>query len=175
MERMPNIYLVGFMGAGKSQIGSALAREIGFDFLDLDDRLEDELGMSIREVFDRFGEAHFRVAERQALQRSTGLEDTVVATGGGAFCSPANREVIHGAGGRSIFLDVPFEVLAERVGGDRTERPKFVGMQEARDLYAERRPHYLQATWTVFLDGSEPPREVARRIVGVMAGAACAT
>lgn len=172
---MSNLYLVGFMGAGKSRIGSALAREIGYEFLDLDERLEEELRMSIREVFDRFGEAYFRVAERQVLQWSTGLDDTVVATGGGAFCSPANREVIHAAGGRSIFLDVPFEVLAQRVQIDQTERPKFVSLDEAENLYSERRPHYLQATWSVLLNGSESPNDVARRIVGVMAGAACAT
>jgi len=163
------------MGAGKSSVGQALARRVGYAFVDLDDYLEGELGMSIREVFDRFGEAHFRVAERQALQWTTGLDNTIVAAGGGAFCSAANRELIRAAGGLSIFLDLPWEVVAARVRGDQVERPKFVSLDAARSLYADRRPHYIQATWRVELEGSETPDQTARCIEATVAGVACAT
>ena len=172
---MRNIYLVGFMGAGKSSVGRALAERLALPFLDLDERLAVEFGMPIPEVFERFGEERFREAERRALSWSTGLEATVVATGGGAFCSAANREIIHGAGGRSVFLDVPWEVIRRRLVGDQYGRPKFVDVESARRLYSDRRPHYLQAGWTVALSGSDTPRQAADRIVTVMAGAPCVT
>jgi shikimate kinase len=170
-----NIYLVGFMGAGKSSIGRALADRLGLAFVDLDERLAVEFGMPIHEVFERCGEARFRDAERQALRWVTGLEATVVATGGGAFCSSVNRELIHGANGRSVFLDVPWEVVERRLSGDQSGRPKFVDVETARRLYSDRRPHYLQASCTVDLAGSESPRQAAERIVTVMAGAPCVT
>jgi shikimate kinase len=170
-----NIYLVGFMGSGKSSVGRALADRLGLAFLDLDERLAVEFGMPIHEVFERYGEARFREAERQALSWSTGLESTVVATGGGAFCSRVNRDLIHGAGGGSVFLDVPWEVIRRRLAGDQSDRPKFVDVESAGRLYADRRPHYLQARWTVELAGSDSPRTAAERIVMVIAEAPCAT
>jgi shikimate kinase len=170
-----NIYLVGFMGAGKSSIGSALAGRLGHAFVDLDEHLVAEFGMPIHEIFERFGEQRFRDAERQALRWTTGLEETVIATGGGAFCSNANRDLIHGAGGCSVFLDVPWEVVERRLVGNQSGRPKFVDVDSARRLYSDRRVHYLQASWTIDLAGSESPREAAQRIVTVMAGAPCVT
>ena len=98
-----------------------------------------------------------------------------LATGGGAFCSNANRDLIHGAGGCSVFLDVPWEVVERRLVGNQSGRPKFVDVDSARRLYSDRRVHYLQASWTIDLAGSESPREAAQRIVTVMAGAPCVT
>lgn len=172
---MGNIYLVGFMGVGKTAIGRVLANKISHEFVDLDEHIEKTLGMSIPDVFWRFGEAHFRVAERQALQWSTTLENTVVATGGGAFCTPANREVVHSSGGKTVFLDVPWPVLVERIQSDSTERPKFVDVETAQSLYEARKPHYLEATWRIDLDGSESPADVAARILAAAAGAVCGT
>jgi shikimate kinase len=170
-----NIYLVGFMGAGKSSIGRALADRLEYAFVDLDEHVAAELGMPIHEIFERFGEACFRDAERQALRWCTGLQSTVVATGGGAFCSSANRQLIHTAGGRSVFIDVPWEVIERRLIGDQSGRPKFVDVDNARRLYSERRTHYLQASWTIDLAGSESPRDAAEHIATVMTGAPCAT
>ena len=172
---MRNIYLVGFMGAGKSSIGRALADRLRLAFVDLDDHLVAEFGMPIHEVFERFGEARFREAEQRALRWSTDLEATVVATGGGTFCSAANRGLIRAAGGRSVFLDVPWAVLERRLEGDHSDRPMFLDAVAARVLYADRRPDYLEATWVVHLAGHETPSQAAERIVTMMAGAPCAT
>ncbi len=175
MVGMGNLYLVGFMGAGKSSVGRALARRLAWRFVDLDDRLEERFGMSIPEVFERLGEERFRAAEREALQWSTTLAGAVIATGGGAFCSAANRAIIHGPGGRSVFLDLPWQAVLERLADDHGQRPKFTGEEAARRLYEGRRPHYLKATWTVELDGSEGPEAAAELILGLLAGAPCDT
>jgi len=172
---MSNLYLVGFMGAGKSAAGRVLAERLGRPFLDLDELIEQRLGMSLFEVFARRGEPAFRKAEREALAGVGRVGGAVVAAGGGAFVEPANREVMHAGGGRSAFLDVPWPVLAERLGRDHGGRPLWSDDGAARRLYDARRPHYLGATWTVALDGSETPSEVAQRVASLASGAACAT
>jgi len=170
---MSRIYLVGFMGAGKSAVGAALAARLDYDFVDLDDRLVAELGMTIREFFERSGEQEFRIAESEALGRTTGLDRTVIATGGGAFCSSSNRDLIHSGGGRSVFLDVPWSVLARRLDGDQSERPKMTTLDRALELYRTRRQHYRCAMCKADLNGSETPDEVAERIEEMVAGVSC--
>lgn len=175
IERMSNLYVVGFMGAGKSSVGQVLATRLGYRFLDLDAHLVEQFQMRIREVFERLGEQRFRDAETEALRWTTTLERTVVATGGGAFCSEVNRGIIQGSGGRSIFLDVPWRVVEQRLVGDQSERPKYGDPAAARLLYERRRPHYLAATWTIELDGCEAPEAAADRILEIVAGAVCGT
>jgi shikimate kinase len=165
---MSNIYLVGFMGVGKSSVGEALAEKLGCAFLDLDEHLVESFGITIREVFEELGEAHFRAAETEALRWTATLQSTVVATGGGAFCSAANREIIQSTGGRSIFLDLAWPAVAGRLDGDQSHRPVFAGIDAGR-------PHYLRAGWTLSLDGSESPDATADRIVEILAGATCGT
>jgi shikimate kinase len=172
---MSNIYLVGFMAVGKSSVGGALARRLSYAFVDLDEHLVDRFGSPIREVFEELGEARFRAAETEALRWTTTLDETVIATGGGAFCFEENREIIRSAGGRSVFLDVAWPALQQRLGGDQSHRPVFGGKDAARELLERRRPHYLQATWSLSLDGSESPEATAEMIVDILAGAACAT
>ena len=172
---MSNIYLVGFMGAGKTSVGRALARRLGRDFVDLDGRLEDRFGMSVREVFSTHGEVAFRQAEREVLEWTLGLESAVVATGGGAFCDPHNRRTMHAEGGTTVFLDVSWEVLARRLEADNEDRPLFTGLDAAERLYLSRRPHYEHAGWTIRLGGSESPDEVARDIAARLPGVPCGT
>ncbi len=172
---MHNIYLVGFMGSGKTSAGRELARHMERTFIDLDGCLEDSLGMPIHEVFRSRGEHAFREAERDILERTSRLNDVVVATGGGAFCDPVNRDIMHSAGGCSVFLKVPWPVLMERLEADHDGRPKFTGPTAARLLYDTRVPHYEEATCTVVLTGSESPRVVAEVIADRLAGVPCAT
>jgi shikimate kinase len=172
---MPNLYLIGFMGAGKTTVGGLVATRLGRPFVDLDDELEERFGMTIPQVFAGPGEAAFRRAERDALERVGRLGDRVVAVGGGAFCDPSNRAVMHSDGGRSLFLDVPWPILAARLEADHGGRPRYRGATDAERLYRTRRPHYVDATWTITLDGSESPDEVADLVVEVVSGAVCAT
>jgi shikimate kinase len=172
---MRSVYLVGFMGSGKSSVGRELARKLGLAFIDLDAVIAEDAGLTIPEIFARDGETVFRLAEREALRWTTGLGPTVVATGGGAFCSPDNRRLIHGSGALSVFLDPPWEVILRRLPGTNDDRPLFESPQSARRLFEEREPDYRKASLTLSVGGDESPAAVATRITEALSEVACAT
>jgi len=171
---MRSVFLVGYMGAGKSSVGAAVADRLGLRFIDLDEEISRRLGAPIPEIFARQGEAAFRVAERDELARCAELADVVVATGGGAFCSDVNRELIHRLGGVSVFLDLPWAVLQQRLDRDPSDRPMYDDTSRARQLFEERMPHYRCAEVQVSLAGDEDPDEVAGRVVETLREAPCA-
>ena len=170
---MSNIYLVGFMGVGKTATGRVVARRLGHTLVDLDEAIEKQMGMPIREIFTSQGESAFRLAETAELERMTSLTDLVVATGGGTFSSPANRRMIRRSGGISVFLDPPWEAICGRLGGGSGSRPKWIDERHARTLFLQRRPDYLLAEIHLELEGSESSVEVADRITAALAEAAC--
>jgi shikimate kinase len=175
MEQMRCVFLVGFMGAGKSSVGAALAARRGSRFVDLDDEIASSLGAPIPEIFARRGESAFRAAESEALTLVAKLDDVVVATGGGAFCSDENRTSIHSSGGVSVFLDLPWTELQHRLAGDHSDRPMYDSADQAHRLFDSRRPHYLQAMVRIVLDGTEGPDDVADRVVDALQEVPCAT
>jgi shikimate kinase len=166
---MRNIYLVGFMGAGKSPVGAALAARLGHRFIDLDERLGERFGVSIPEVFAVHGEGIFRAAETDELARCADEQDVVVATGGGAFCVGHNREIISESKGVSVYLDLPWEELDRRLAGDNGGRPMYAHSEQARDLFEERRPEYRLADVIITIEGSETPDDVADRVLEALA------
>jgi shikimate kinase len=115
------IFLVGFMGAGKSTVGRALAARLGWDFEDTDALVERAQGCSVEEIFRTVGEGRFREAEWAALCSLKGRKRLVVATGGGLFLGVAQRAFVR-AHGVSCWLDAPLELVAGRVGNG-SERP----------------------------------------------------
>jgi shikimate kinase len=172
---VPRVYLVGFMGCGKSSVGAALAASLDRRFVDLDTVLEERFGASIAEVFEVNGEAAFREAETEALRWTTTLDAAVVATGGGAFCSVRNRRLMHAADAVSVFVDVPWPVIEDRLSGGNSDRPLFVSVESARRLYQGRKPHYEKATVTARLSGREPIEDVVQMVCELLAEVACAT
>lgn len=171
---MPRIFLVGFMSAGKSLIGAALADRLGLRFIDLDGEICRRLGAPVPEIFARYGEETFRATETDELARCAELVDIVVATGGGAFCSDTNRLAIHRSGGISVFLDLPWAVLRERLARDHSDRPMYDDTDQAKQLFEERLPHYRRALVQVPLTGQEDPDEVAGRVLETLREAPCA-
>ncbi len=175
MDQMRSIFLVGFMGAGKSSVGAAVARKLGLRFVDLDDEIQARFDATIPEIFERHGEPAFRSAEREELARFADLDDVVVATGGGAFCSEGNREIIRRRGALSVFLDLPWPALRRRLARDNRDRPKYADADQAEQLFDERLPDYRRASFIVTLDGAESSEEVAVRVVEELEEASCVT
>lgn len=144
-QREP-IVLVGLMGVGKSTVGKRLAHRLGLPFVDADNAIEEAAGMSIAEIFARFGEAYFRDGERRVIQRLIDGRPKVIATGGGAFVNDTTRALIL-SDALSIWLDADIDVLVERVRR-RDTRPLLRGKDPAkvlRELAAVRNPLYGQA------------------------------
>jgi shikimate kinase len=137
------IYLVGFMGAGKTTVGRTLSRRLGWRFVDIDAEIEQREHLTVSELFARRGEAYFRALERAVLADHLADRHAVVATGGGTFADPQNRAVIN-ADGVSVWLDVSLPRLASRVPADG-RRPLAADRAEFERLYAARRPAYGQA------------------------------
>jgi shikimate kinase len=147
------VVLVGFMGAGKTSVGQALARDLGWRFEDLDQRIERREGRKIAEIFRQSGEAAFRRAEQEALREL--LDELpngspkVIALGGGAFIHESNSKLIHAVKIPTIFLDAEVDELwrrcAQESAGFGVERPLLAALDDFRTLYEKRRPYYLTA------------------------------
>ncbi len=144
------IILIGLPGSGKSTVGRQLARKLSASFLDSDHLIEQRLGCSIREYFEREGEAAFRDVEEAVLAdtiSTPGRADStvVLATGGGAVIRDNNRQLLHGAG-QVVYLHSSPEDLYKRLRHDRN-RPLLQGvdpMERLRDLYSQRDTLYRQ-------------------------------
>lgn len=151
--RTDKVYLVGFMGAGKSTLARALARRLDWRAEDIDDCIEAREGRTVAEIFAREGEAYFRRLERRVLLDLLAPRHLVVATGGGTFADPDNRALIN-RDGLSVWLDVPLPLLIERVPTDG-RRPLAADRAQFERLYEARRAAYLHAH--VRLDAGRAP------------------
>jgi shikimate kinase len=148
-ESLRAIFLVGFMGAGKTTVGRLLGESLGWRFEDLDDRIRAREGRSIPEIFAQSGEAEFRryelAALRELLQEVRFGPPTVAALGGGAFAQNEVIDLLEESGSLTVFLDAPLEELWQRCSRDETERPLLRQPGEFEQLYQKRRPYYLRA------------------------------
>lgn len=145
-----NVVLVGMMGAGKTSVGRRIAQALGLPFVDADSEIEAAANMSISEIFDFYGEEHFRDGERRVIARLLADGPKVVATGGGAFISPETRQRI-AENGISVWLRADIKLLLDRVRR-RGNRPLLRHPEPAkvmRDLLAAREPVYAQANVVV--------------------------
>jgi shikimate kinase len=141
------LVLVGLMGTGKSTVGKRLAGRLHLPFVDADSEIERAAGLSISEIFDRFGEDQFRDGERRVIARLLDGRPKVIATGGGAFMQADTRELILRKA-RAIWLDADLDVLTERVGRRDGSRP-LLRNRDPREVLAElaavRNPIYALA------------------------------
>ncbi|MFA5989262.1 MAG: shikimate kinase [Sphingomonas sp.] len=140
------IVLVGLMGVGKSTVGRRLAGQLDLPFVDADTEIETAAGMSISDIFDRFGEPYFRDGERRVITRLIDGTPKVIATGGGAFINDETRALILQAA-LAIWLDADPAILAERVKR-RDTRPLLRGRNPhavLRELSRVRNPYYAMA------------------------------
>lgn len=156
-DRTRRVFLIGFMGAGKTTVGKELARRLGWTFQDLDEIIERSQGASVASIFAKAGEAGFRRLEHAALEellagkRNDPGGNQVVALGGGAFAQPDNRRLLECAGATVVLLQAPLEELRRRCRQDNKIRPLAQNDAEAgfAHLFAERQDAYNLARFRV--------------------------
>ena len=174
------LFLIGYMGCGKSSIGRPLAKRLGLKFVDMDTEIERRCGVSVQQFFADRGEEAFRRLERELLRELTSAEDTVVATGGGVPCFFDNMELMNGAGVTVYFKLAP-EKLAARLEHGKAKRPLLRGKSQQelveyiRENLERREPFYSRARLIVacvsmsdefvarhvemYMENSQPKRE----------------
>ena len=158
------IYLVGFMGSGKTTVGRELSARIETPFFDLDELIEAAEKQSIKEIFGEKGEAYFRKRERDILKSTRHLEAGVIATGGGTFTFDENIQFIQGEG-LSVYLSAPYALLRARVGQKAADRPLFTDDLSTHELYASRIRFYRMCDITIEIREEETPTEIVERLV----------
>jgi shikimate kinase len=163
------LFLVGYRGTGKTTVGRLVAAKLGWAFVDADDRLEAAAGKTVAEVFASEGEVGFRGREAVILAELAALENTVVATGGGAVLRPANRT--HLATGFVVLLTASPSVIGKRTAGDPTNaarRPNLTeggGLEEVMTVLAAREPLYRSVADLVVPTDERSPDDVAADIL----------
>lgn len=155
------LYLVGFMGAGKTSVARTLGRRMGWRMEDVDHLIEAREHQRVADIFTRKGEPYFRSVERGILQELLPQRHVIVATGGGTFVDAENRAAML-ADGAVAWLDVPLERVIERVPADG-RRPLASDREQMEQLYVRRQAAYAQAH--VRIDASRPVPEIAERIL----------
>jgi shikimate kinase len=157
------IYLVGFMGSGKTTIGRELAARIDAPFFDLDELVETSEKLTIREIFAQYGEPYFRKRERDILRSTKHLESAVVATGGGTFTFDENIQFIQSEG-MSVYLSAPYSLLRTRID-TKGDRPLFRDDLATHELFANRIRYYRMSDLTIEVREEETPAEIVERLV----------
>ncbi|MGI4828410.1 MAG: shikimate kinase [Janthinobacterium lividum] len=180
LSRLPTqlkrIILTGFMGSGKTTVGRLLAAQLGWAFADLDECVEAQQGMTVPRIFAERGEAAFRIAETTALADLLAQSNLVLALGGGAIVSPANRDLLHGVQATAIVhLDAPFAVLYERctvqaLDPGATARPLLGERSAAEARYQQRRELYADVAHQQ-AEANASPAQVVEKIMDFLAPA----
>ena len=132
------IYLIGMPGSGKSSLGKELAKKINYDFIDMDLYIEKQAGMFIDEIFDSYGEEHFRDLERNVLNDFNNMDNVIIATGGGVIKNKNNKKLMNGI---CLYLDVPVNELEIRLSKSEIERP-LLKKYSVEELYNQRKDLY---------------------------------
>lgn len=162
---MTRIILIGFMAAGKTTLGKALAHDLGLQFVDLDHYIESRYRCSIAQLFAERGEEQFRLIERNMLHEVAEFEDVIIATGGGTPCFFDNMEYMN-AQGVTVYLEASIDVIYTRLTIARVQRPLVAGKtaEELREYIARmielRSPYYSRATHTFCANQLEDTHQV---------------
>jgi shikimate kinase len=164
LKRTPGIFLVGFMGSGKTTVGRVLADQLGWTFHDLDEEIERHEGATIVHIFDKHGEAAFRQAETAALQKSVSAVERgrphVISLGGGTFHSEDNFQMVSN-NGVTIWLDCSLTTVERRISA-YSHRPLARDPERLRELFEARRQGYGRADYRIEVHDDDAVATVER-------------
>ena len=161
-----NIFLIGFMGCGKSTMAKLLSEETGYKLVEMDETIEAEVGMSINEIFEKYGETHFRDLESQLVERIAKTGGAVVSCGGGAVLREQNRECMR-KNGKIIYLSATPETIYEHVKYS-TNRPLLNGnmnVEYIAQLMEKRLPIYEDAADEIIVVDGKEKHQIVEEIV----------
>ena len=171
---MRPIFLIGFMCSGKTTLGRAVCERTGLRFIDLDDAIEQRMGMTVSEIFDAYGEARFRRLERDMLAEVSAMADVVVACGGGTPCQAGAMDLMNDRG-VTIRLVPSEKRMVKRLMAGRHKRPLIASIEspsEMRDFLiftsAKREEHYCKAQHrfdTTYLENTEEVESTVAKFV----------
>nr|WP_319272400.1 shikimate kinase [uncultured Draconibacterium sp.] len=148
------VYLIGYMGCGKSRLGRRLSEHMGVQFVDMDDYIEERNCKTVPQIFADHGEDGFRQRERKALEELSEFTDVIIATGGGAPCFFDNIDLMNKTG-KTVFLNIDPTILADRLMSSKTERPLIKGKSRDElvafidDTLKKRKQFYSQAQFEI--------------------------
>jgi shikimate kinase len=166
LKRTPGIYLVGFMGSGKTTVGARLADELGWHFSDLDEHIVKSQKASISDIFDAHGEVAFREIERAALRERIRAVQSgrpmVLALGGGTFVDPENNRLLS-ENGVSVWLDCSLERIRARIG-EASGRPLARDPKRFEELFHARRAEYSRCDYRVAVE-TDDPQEITAAVL----------
>lgn len=168
MERNKNIFFIGFMGCGKSTMARLLSEETGMELIEMDETIEKETGMSINEIFEKYGESHFRDLESQLIKRIEEKGGAVVSCGGGAILRQENVENMK-KNGQIIYLAATPETIYERVKNS-TNRPLLNGnmnVEYITELMDKRLPLYEKAADNTVCVDKKEKQEILQEIQAI--------
>lgn len=166
---MTRIFLIGYMGAGKTTLGKAFARSMGLTFIDLDWYIEERFHKTVRQIFAERSEEGFRELEKRMLHEVADFEDVVIATGGGTPCFFDNVEYMNRKG-ETVFLDVSQEVLFRRLKVAKQQRPLLAQKNDEElkafiaDALGKRLFHYSKAKHVFRADELEDKQQIQHSV-----------
>lgn len=153
---MKNLVLTGFMGTGKSTVGRLIAKKLGYRFIDIDSKIEKDQNMSVSEIFEKYGEEHFRQLEKDTILGVSSLKNTVIATGGGAVMQKENIKNLR-SNGIIVLLKTNPDTIYQRIAASE-KRPLALGKsaQQIRDQLKERERFYADNDFEYEIEGKSP-------------------
>ena len=156
---MKNIYLVGFMGSGKSTVGKILAEKLNMKFVDIDKLIEEKEGMKIKDIFEQKGESYFRELERKQIEAIVNQEGLVVSTGGGLGANLDNMNLMK-KNGDVVWLDVSLNTVLDRLKNDQDRPLLKQPTEKIKQLFEERKNVYRLANIRINADKKTPSQIV---------------
>ncbi len=157
------LYLVGFMGVGKTSVSRHLARIVGASSIDLDSYIARFVSMSIRQIFDNYGEETFRTLETQVLTEMDIVAPVIISCGGGIIEKEANRDFLK-KNGTVIFLNAELYYLNDRIS-NKESRPLFQNFKKAQQLYERRLPYYREVADWIYDTNFQGSKRIAWEII----------